>query len=118
MKTDPRRAVCSRSAKTSSCLCVGTMCCAVNTLKEPYHPLVWCFNASNMLTDCKGIRVTLMTAVPSLFVLARRCVLQDVSAPTSRLNLLWNILDPDVITAVDKLSRLGLLCVTVEASFY
>lgn len=50
MKTDPRRAVCSRSVKTSSCLCVGTMCCAVNTLKEPYHPLVWRFNASYMLT--------------------------------------------------------------------
>lgn len=45
-------------------------------------------------------------------------MLQDVSAPTSRLNLLWNILDPDVITAVDKLSHLGLLCVTVEASLH
>ncbi len=34
------------TVEKSSRLCDSTMCCTVNTLKDPYHPCVWCLNAS------------------------------------------------------------------------
>lgn len=79
------------------CLCGSSMCCTVNTLKDPYHPCVWWLEASHMSGRQTLILMgSIRRSVISVCVYVYVCVRQDVCALASNFNLQWIRLDPAV----------------------